>query len=159
MNTLSNKYALDNYANDYPQSRTSRGSLTRTQQKPPTRSSSSSAGGKNARKFILVTPQGKPMGHSFRNASPYAAAMKAASRGFTDIVLYAPDTHKIHRYCGCMRDIQEDEHTDYTRKHGITQRAVVKSVKGQQLAAPASVQYFDDDNNEGFYEDDDEIDY
>lgn len=84
---------------------------------------------KSKRRFIMISPQGRPMGHEFRNKSPYAAAMKAAHRGFTDIILYAPDTKKIHRYCGCMRDIQEDEHTDYTLRYGITQKAQVKSVK------------------------------
>jgi len=111
---------------------------------------------KKKRKFVLVTPQGQSMGHTFRNASPYAAAMKAANRGFEDIILFEPAQQKVHRYCGCMRDIQEDEHTDYTRRHGITQKASVKSVKTPRTPVAATsykhTRFYDDgDDADGEY--------
>lgn len=95
-------------------------------------------GAKPKNKYILITDRGTPTGHEFKNASPYAAAQKAATRGFEDIILYSPHDGKIKRYCGCMRDIQEDEHTDYTRRHNITKKAQVKAVKIPPSMQPSS---------------------
>jgi len=119
---------------------------------------------KSKKKYVLVTPQGTPTGHVFKNTSPYAAAQKAAHRGFTDIVLFSPHDGKVKRYCGCMRDIQEDEHTDYTRRHNISKKAQVKAVKIPPNLQPPGMQQRQKSSGHGYgfhnsKDDDDEDSY
>lgn len=91
----------------------------------PSKDKSSS---KKPNNYILIDSAGYRLGPQFSSTSPYSAALKAASRGYTDFSLYAPHSGKVHNYCGCMRDIADSEHTNYTAQYGITQKPMVKSL-------------------------------
>ena len=111
------------------------------------------------KKYMLVSADGKFMGHTFKNTGPKAAASKAVARGFENVILYEPGRGMVHQYCGCMKDIPEEERTEFMRKLNISKKADVNMVRKAYKATGVQQHYslhMDDDDNdkhEGYNED------
>ena len=55
---------------------------------------------KGEKRYFVLQKNGKDTNHVFTGKQPRAAALKAATRGFTTIVLRERGTKKIHTYAG-----------------------------------------------------------
>ena len=68
------------------------------------------------------------------------SALKWASRGYVDIYVIDNELMKMHVYKGGMREIKDEEKTDFTEKHNICRKpdvektAYIKLHPGMNLA-------------------------
>lgn len=51
------------------------------------------------------------------------AAMKMASRGYEIVTIIDPQLRKVHKYQCTLREMRDNETTDFTRKHNISKKA------------------------------------
>jgi len=60
---------------------------------------------KATKRYFVFVKNGKDTNHVFTGKQPRAAALKAATRGFTDIVLRERGTKKLHMYKGSRKKV------------------------------------------------------
>nr|UDO47693.1 hypothetical protein [Pandoravirus massiliensis] len=84
----------------------------------------------NKKKYLLVSQDGHRQGPKYLSSSANGAALKAATAGYTDIYLWDRD-HKaapggrVYSYAGGSAPITNP--SEFTMKHGITTKPMVKS--------------------------------
>jgi hypothetical protein len=83
----------------------------------------------NKNKYILVDESGNPLGPKYTNSSAYGAALKAALN-YNDIYLWdrnhpASEGGRVYSYVGGSAPITNP--SEFTMRHGITTRPMVKS--------------------------------
>lgn len=60
---------------------------------------------KGEKRYFVLQKGGKDTNHVFTGKQPRAAALKAATRGFTDITLRERGTKKLHMYKGSRKEV------------------------------------------------------
>lgn len=60
---------------------------------------------KGDKRYFVLQQSGKDTNHVFTGKQPRAAALKAATRGFTNIVLRERGTKKLHIYTGSRKKV------------------------------------------------------
>lgn len=83
---------------------------------------------RGVRNFHLVDSTGQNAGPVYTGSSPYQAGLKAAARGYKDIMLRESYSDKIHVYRGSRRAMKQHEHTPYTLRNGIATKPTLKKV-------------------------------
>lgn len=61
--------------------------------------------GKNETRYFVLTQGGKDTDHIFTGSQPRRAALKAATRGFTDIKLRERGTDRLHSFKGARKRV------------------------------------------------------
>jgi hypothetical protein len=94
------------------------------------------------RTYVQLNEQGYRMGPRFKSATPYAAALKAASQGTERIILHDRDFGssgggRVYFYAGWREPITE--HTAHTLKYNMTSVPKVRSLRYQDLDADGRV--------------------
>jgi len=102
------------------------------------------------RKFKLLNHQGEKIG-TFTGATPYQAALKAASRGLKSIMLCEHHGQRqygnnVHVYQGSLAPIASHEETEFTKKFGI--RTKPKAMKVGLMKRGGKVKYSTEDGGD-----------
>jgi hypothetical protein len=82
--------------------------------------------GKVERKFYLLDSDGYRLGPKFTGTSPYGAALKAATKGYKNILIHDVENNVVRAYDGGIEPIKNP--TPYNLKYGQTMRPFVRSI-------------------------------
>jgi hypothetical protein len=85
-------------------------------------------------KYYVLAQGGRDTNHVFTGASPRRAALKAATRGFTDIKLRERGTDRLHIFKGARKRVAAPENRPDWLPSQIW-RPVVKKTKLEHLKA------------------------
>ena len=81
---------------------------------------------RESRTYIMVDEKGRCV-HILNSYSARGAALKAASRGWSNILLLEANG-KFHAFEGGVRPLTENEITRFTSQHGIKSKPIVRKV-------------------------------
>lgn len=96
---------------------------------------------KEKKSYNLLDGDYKRTGHVFKGPGPYDAALKAASRGNTEIYLQEVNTKgmgHIRVYEGKRRELEPHEMTEHAKRIGAKHKPVVKYVGLIRVGNPAA---------------------
>ena len=80
----------------------------------------------------------------FNSTTARDAAMKAASKNFSQIILLESD--KLHVFEGSRRLLSNEEHTSFTKKNKIMYKSNVRKLHYEKLSHPCNMKKNDDVN-------------
>jgi hypothetical protein len=85
-------------------------------------------------RYFVLTQGGRDTSHVFTGSSPRRAALKAATRGFTDIKLRERGTDRLHIFKGTRKRVAAPENRPAWLPSQIW-KASVKKIKLEHLKA------------------------
>lgn len=78
----------------------------------------------------------------FNSTTAREAAMKAASKNFSQIILLESD--KLHVFEGTRRLLRDEEHTCFTKKNKILYKSNVRKLHYEKLTHPCNLKKIED---------------
>lgn len=90
------------------------------------------------RYFVLLGANNRPTNHVFTGSSPRRAALKAATRGFTNIRLRERGTDRVHIYKGSRKKVAAPEDRPEWLPAKVW-RPVVRKIRIEHLKAKKAV--------------------
>lgn len=87
----------------------------------------------SSKPFWLINPDEQTVEFEFTSKTARDAALKAASRGYTDIYLADVNDGKIHIFRGGKELLSETKQNEYTRQRNITTKPTASKMAYRNL--------------------------